>query len=172
MEMRERKSIVGAAKVSGYEEFSAVLEAVRAALAPLGGMQTFVSRGQKVLLKVNLVAPSAPDLAVTTHPSIVKATIRLVHECGGTVLVGDGPGVGDTLTAARTSGIAAVVAEEGAELVPFEETALYENMQNRLLKRIPLTKVLQDIDVRMSGNEYFRQLGENTLCADFTQVTA
>ncbi|MBQ6474423.1 MAG: DUF362 domain-containing protein [Victivallales bacterium] len=144
---KTEETVVAAARLESYAQFDAVLAALRSALSHLGGMSAFVKPGQRVLLKVNLVAPSAPDLAVTTHPSIVRAAIRLVREAGGLPRVGDGPGVGDTATAARVSGIAAVVEEEGAELVRFQDTALYDNAENAILKRLPLTSALQDTDV-------------------------
>ena len=106
--------------------------------------------GQTVLLKPNLVAPSHPDLAVTTHPAILRGVIRLVREAGGKVLVGDGPGVGDTKAAARGSGLLTVIEQEGAQLAAFNETKVYEEQDNRILKRLQLTKYLEQTDVLIS----------------------
>ena len=39
----------------------------------IGGIEKFVSPGQKVLLKPNLLGTFEPDKAVTTHPELVKA---------------------------------------------------------------------------------------------------
>lgn len=143
----EDKATVSICKLDNYTDSAAVLDAMRRGLVYFGGMDAFVRRGAKVLLKVNLVAPSHPDLAVTTHPEIVRGVIRLVKECGGICYVGDGPGVGDTLTAAKTSGIAQVVQEEGAELLDFRETAVFGNGNNRVAKHISLAKQLADMDV-------------------------
>jgi uncharacterized protein (DUF362 family)/NAD-dependent dihydropyrimidine dehydrogenase PreA subunit len=141
------KAKVSLARLDSYDSQEEVLSAVRRALEPLGGMSAFVSPGNRVLLKVNLVAPAKPDEAVTTHPAIVRAVIHLVKECGGTALVGDGPGVGDTKTAMQVSGILDVVREEGAEMVVFEETATYENSENILMPRLELTSHLRNCDV-------------------------
>ncbi|MBO4345661.1 MAG: DUF362 domain-containing protein [Victivallales bacterium] len=142
-----KKAIVSLAKLDGYDDFSRVELAMREALAPFGGMSAIVSPGQRVLLKPNLVAPSKPELAVTTHPAIVRAAIRLVKEVGGICFVGDGPGVGGTVNAARGSGLCDVAAEEGAEVLEFAETAVFENDGNRLLKRLELARQLKDMDV-------------------------
>ena len=143
----EKKAIVSLAKLDGYDDFSRVELAMREALEPFGGMSAIVSPGQRVLLKPNLVAPSKPELAVTTHPAIVRAAIRLVKEAGGICFVGDGPGVGGTVNAARGSGLCVVAAEEGAEVLEFAETAVFENDGNRLLKRLELARQLKDMDV-------------------------
>ena len=142
--MSSRVSIV---RLEGYDDQAVVDAAVRRALEPFGGMGRYVQSGKKVLLKVNLVAPSRPELAVTTHPAIVRAVIRLVKECGGICYVGDGPGVGSTRVAAEGSGLLPRIEEEGAQLLVFEDTAEYENADNRIMKRIPLVRQLGEMDV-------------------------
>ncbi|MBQ7650675.1 MAG: DUF362 domain-containing protein [Victivallales bacterium] len=142
-----RKATVSLVRLDAYEDQTQVDCAMREALAPFGGMGALVSPGQRVLLKPNLVAPLKPELAVTTHPAIVRAAVRLVREAGGICFVGDGPGVGGTVNAARGSGLCEVAAEEGAEILEFSETAVFENDENRLLKRLELARQLKDIDV-------------------------
>jgi len=99
-----------------------VAEALRELLAPPGGMGAFVRPGQRVLLKPNLLAGKDPDQAVTTHPEIVRAVIRLVQEAGGQVRVGDSPGIGSPAQVARKAGIQQVLDETGVELAPFTES--------------------------------------------------
>ena len=143
------RAIVGIGLSPDYN-YPAAEAAIRSSLAPFGGMGAFVKPGQKVLLKVNLVAPSSPALAVTTHPEVLRAVIRLVKEAGGIVFVGDGPGVGDTETAARVSGLTEVIDAEGASLLAFNEVAIYENLNNTIIKKLALTAHLKDMDVLIS----------------------
>ena len=60
-------------------------------LAPLGGMQRFVNKQEKVLLKVNLLSAKAPHKAVTTHPEFVRAVAEAVRGAGGEPYIGDSP---------------------------------------------------------------------------------
>jgi uncharacterized protein (DUF362 family)/Pyruvate/2-oxoacid:ferredoxin oxidoreductase delta subunit len=95
-------------------------------LAPLGGMRAFVSPGQRVMLKVNLLTKAEPDRAVTTHPALVRAVVRAVKSAGAAdVAIGDSPGGRTTAASARAlfdvSGMAAVAAEEGARLVLLDD---------------------------------------------------
>ena len=69
-----------------------VRQAVRAVLAPLGGIRQFVRPGMQVLLKPNLLSAADLDQAVTTHPALVRAVAELVRDAGGSVLIGDSPG--------------------------------------------------------------------------------
>jgi uncharacterized protein (DUF362 family)/ferredoxin len=91
-------------------------------LAPLGGIQAFVRPGQKVLLKPNLLSAKLPEKAVTTHPEVVRAVIRLVQQAGGVVAVGDSPGVGSPRQVAARCGILAIIEETGASFAPFSES--------------------------------------------------
>lgn len=62
------------------------IESIMDALAP----KSFA--GQKVLIKPNMVGPSAPELGHTTHPDIVRAVVQACLDRGAEVMVGDNPG--------------------------------------------------------------------------------
>lgn len=96
------------------------LAALKKLLEPLGGMGTFVKPGQKVLIKPNLLSGKSPEMAVTTHPEIVRAVIQLAQDAGGEISLGDSPGIGSPENVARKSGILTVVNETGCRFVPFE----------------------------------------------------
>ena len=96
-----------------------VRDALNKALDHLGGMSSFVSPGDRVLLKPNLLAPKAPEAAVTTHPEVVRAVALEVMEAGGKVYLGDSPGVGSLARVLKKTGIMPVVHELGIQVVPF-----------------------------------------------------
>src|SRR5450759_2875002 len=103
-----------------------VQRAVAEALAPLGGMAAFVSAGQRVFIKPNLLSKAEPERAVTTHPEVLRAVIREVKACGAaSVAVGDSPGGRNSPGSIRSvvdgCGLTAVCTEEGAELVLLDD---------------------------------------------------
>ncbi|WP_432822335.1 DUF362 domain-containing protein [Trichloromonas sp.] len=115
------KPLVSLRAATSYDR--AVIEAALVdLLAPLGGMEAFVRPGQKVLLKPNLLSAKAPEKAVTTHPEIVRAVIRMAQQAGGIVSVGDSPGVGSPRHVAARCGILEVIEETGATFAPFSES--------------------------------------------------
>ena len=69
--------------------------ATKTCLESLGGLKNYVSSGDIVLLKPNLLQASSPDKYITTHPAIVESVISLVKEVGGIPQVGDSPGAFD-----------------------------------------------------------------------------
>ena len=104
-----------------------IFASVKQAVDLLGGMHTFVKPGERVLIKPNLLKGKAPEAAVTTHPEIVRAVIRLVREAGGEPMVGDSPGMGDLRKVSEKAGILDVVNEEGATLVELDEVVQVRN---------------------------------------------
>ncbi|MDR0494047.1 MAG: DUF362 domain-containing protein, partial [Treponema sp.] len=59
----------------------------------LGGIAGFIKPAEKILLKPNLLNRAAPDRAVTTHPAVVEALIRLLLDNNHTsISYGDSPG--------------------------------------------------------------------------------
>jgi uncharacterized protein (DUF362 family) len=55
-----------------------IMSSVRRAVDLVGGIHAFVNSGERILLKPNLLKARPPDAAVTTHPEIVRAVIRLL----------------------------------------------------------------------------------------------
>lgn len=130
---------------------AAIDSAVRRAVDLLGGMAAFVQPGQRVLLKPNIVRAMEPELAATTHPTIVSAVARLVREAGGTPLIVESPG-GPANTAwvrnaFRKSGIAQAAAEAGAELNEDLTATQVPHPEGQLLRRLDLLQVATQGDV-------------------------
>lgn len=96
-----------------------VRDALNNVLDPLGGMRAFVKKGDRVLLKPNLLAPKPPGTAVCTHPQMVRAAAIGVMEAGGEVYLGDSPAVGSLGGVLKKAGIMDVADELGINLVPF-----------------------------------------------------
>jgi len=95
--------------------------AVRAAVGLLGGMERYVKPGMEVLIKPNMLMARTPARAVTTHPEVVRAVVRLVKEAGGRPSVGDSQAIGSFKKICEVTGIGAVAREEGARLVELSE---------------------------------------------------
>ncbi len=86
----------------------------------LGGIERFVSPGQKVLLKVNLVVGRPPGAAVTTHPLVLEKLIKIIQDVGASVIIGDSPGgiftAASLKKAYKKSGLLDIAKKTGAKL--------------------------------------------------------
>lgn len=124
-----------------------VMQAVRKSIDLLGGIKTFISHGQKVLLKPNMLTASAPERAVCTHPAVLKAALILVKEAGGIPYVGDSPAIGNTHKVAAKNGLAKVCQEMQVPLVNFDNPTEVQYPEGFICKRFVLDKAVLDADV-------------------------
>ena len=89
---------------------------LRLALDTLGGIETFIKKGDRVLLKVNAAFASPAMLSATTHPQIVSEMARLCYHAGAaSVIVTDNP-INDPTSCFGLTGIADSARSAGAEL--------------------------------------------------------
>jgi len=117
--------------------------AVRNTVDLLGGITCFVGPRSRVLVKPNLLMSKPPQCAITTHPEVVRAVIRILKEIDCKVIVGDGPSVWgqyieNVNEVYEITGIKKLCAEEDVELVNFNK--------RRMRDKFPLTTWLDDCD--------------------------
>lgn len=132
-------------------EYDRVLAAVRRSVDLLGGMGRYVHPGERVLLKPNLVRAFAPERAATTHPMVVAAVARLVHEAGGQPSILDSPGgpytPGLLRLAYRRTGMTQAAELGDAELITDTSTIEVSHPEGVILRRLDLVAPLAEADV-------------------------
>lgn len=96
-------------------------EITKAAIRSLGGMETFVSRGDVVVLKPNIGWDRVPQQAANTNPEVVKAVAELALDAGASKVVVTDVSCNEARRCFRRSGIAKAVESIGAEVVLPEE---------------------------------------------------
>jgi uncharacterized protein (DUF362 family)/Pyruvate/2-oxoacid:ferredoxin oxidoreductase delta subunit len=155
--MREMPSNFEDSQVSiiHCKDYSHSKSAISRSLELIGRLESIVSSGDRVLLKVNLLAPRPPEDAVTTHPAVVAVVIDIVKEAGGIPIVGDSAGMihpGATAEALEISGIQAIAAEKGAEIANFDTTGFEKvDVKNgKKLSSIYMAKPVLEADVVIS----------------------
>ena len=152
MESKPGTSQVSLVKCADYEE-ERVNCAVARSIELIGGMNQYVKPGDKVLLKVNLLAAGE---GVYTHPSVVKAVIGLVKDVGGVPIVSDTPGIlhagKGAVNAITDSGLKAVAEEAGVEAFQLETRGFVEVLVpgGKKLKSIYVAKTALEADVIIS----------------------
>ena len=153
-ERRDRPS-VSLVRCATYDYDSLTVDAsVRKAVDLLGGISEHVKSGERILIKPNMLAARRPDQAVTTHPEVMRATIRLVKEAGGIPVVGDSPAGPSTERILRhladRTGISEVCAQEEVPFALFTEYETVAYDDGKVAKTFDLTKTLQEVDAVIS----------------------
>lgn len=93
------------------------VKTINRALQALGGLDRFIKKGDRVLLKVNAAFASPPALGATAHPQLIAEVARLCLNIGAeSVVVTDNP-INDPQSCFRLSGIAQAARSAGARVV-------------------------------------------------------
>lgn len=149
--MMARVSIVKGPRGPSFDEIQGM---IRRAVGLLGGMSYFVSPGDRVALKPNIVTGRLSGRGVTTDPMVLEALVRMAYEAGaGEVLIVEGAGYGSpTPEAFKLSGVMEMAERTGAGIVDVDEDQLVEvAVPNPLvLDKIKVSKSFYEADVKVN----------------------
>ncbi|MGD9037054.1 MAG: DUF362 domain-containing protein [Syntrophobacterales bacterium] len=90
---------------------------VRRAFDAMGGIETYIHKGDRVLLKVNAAFATPPILSATTNPQLVAEVAHLCNKAGASsVVVTDNP-INDPASCFSLTGIADAARSQGAKVL-------------------------------------------------------
>ncbi len=137
-------------KCADYQ-YENVKEVIKSLFDSLGGIEKYVKKGTKVVLKPNLIMKKRPEEAATTHPTIIQAVSEMVINAGGTVTIADSPG--GLYSEKRLKGVYSACGAEkaaknsGARLNFDLDEVDIPVPGGKYLKRVTVIKPLVDADV-------------------------
>ncbi len=92
-------------------------QTITKAFESLGGIESFIKKGDKVLIKVNAAFATPPDFCATTHPDLVKQVVKLCLKAGASeVRVTDNP-INNPGSCFQLTGIAEAAENAGGKLI-------------------------------------------------------
>jgi uncharacterized protein (DUF362 family)/Pyruvate/2-oxoacid:ferredoxin oxidoreductase delta subunit len=138
---------VAAVKTEGYED-DGVQRSLESGLDLIGALDE--SRCRNLLVKPNCLSPKSPSQCVTTHPSVVKAVVRVMKERCDAIIVGDQPGSAHGERALEVSGIKRVCEEEGVLATTFEGRGYEPVTVSEMLGECYFAKAYLDADLVIS----------------------
>lgn len=151
LDVAASNKIVSLVKCDHYERQS-VLKGVGAAIDLLGGLDTLVSPGQRIVVKPNLLRASDVERHVTTHPEVVHAICRLLADRRCEILIADSPGGGTPYTeralkkSYQSAKLDEVAADTGARLNFDLSSRNVPAPNGKLIKRFDIIKPVLDAD--------------------------
>ncbi|HQY62119.1 MAG: DUF362 domain-containing protein [Myxococcales bacterium] len=129
------------------DENASADDVVRRAVAALGGMKRFVSRGDVVVVKPNIGWDRMPIHAANTNPDVVGTVVQLAFEAGAKrVVVADGS-CNDPDRCFQRSGIWRKAHSLGAEVVlPLQHRFRSTRIRGEVLDEWPIFTTLVEAD--------------------------
>jgi uncharacterized protein (DUF362 family) len=116
----------------------------------LGGMGTFVQKGQKVLVKPNIGWDVTPELGANTNPLLVKRIIEHCFKAGAKEVYVFDHTCDNWVNCYKTSGIEKAAKSAGAKVVPGGSESYYHDIQipgGTILKSAKVHELLLETDV-------------------------
>lgn len=144
-----KKMKVAVVKAENYQS-QTVDTAVNKAVELLGGWEKYIQKGDKVLIKPNMLTAASPEKAVTTHPEVVRAIIKAVKSLGAYPSVADSPGVSNVKKTALKTGIWQVCEDENVPFIIWEKSKEYPCPEGKFVKHFELADTISDFDKLIS----------------------
>ncbi|MFC1481671.1 DUF362 domain-containing protein [Candidatus Neomarinimicrobiota bacterium] len=121
---------------------------VQAAVAAFGGLQTFISKGDKVVIKPNIGWDRAPAYAANTNPDLVAEVVRLCLAAGARQIKVLDHSTNNAIRSYRNSQIEAKAKAAGAKIVQVREQRFRDvNLpEGKVLKSWPIYGEYLDAD--------------------------
>jgi uncharacterized protein (DUF362 family) len=116
----------------------------------LGGMGTYVKKGQKVLVKPNIGWDQTPEYAATTNPALVKRIIEHCFRVGAKEVYVFDHTCDNWVNCYKNSGLEKVSRDAGAKVVPGNSEGYYHEVSvpgAKVLGSMKIHQLLLDTDV-------------------------
>ena len=118
---------------------------LQAAMAPLGGMNRFVKKGQRVVIKANIAWARTPEQACTNNPDLLMALIKMCYDSGAKrVAVWDHTCDNYQFCFSR-SGLKEAAQKAGAEIFSGHGRNFYKQVQVPKGKKLKTTELIRDV---------------------------
>lgn len=135
----------------GKYDLQEIYEKMKQGLELLGGIETFLKKDERILLKPNLLKKADISQAVITHPAVVGAFGKILKEYGyEDVFLSDSCGHGSTAKNIRGTGMEEILQELEIPAIDFTEGVKVSYPEGVQAKEFILPKELLEADAVVS----------------------
>lgn len=115
-------------------------------LQELGGMDSLIRPGDRVLLKPNMLSARPVAKRITTDPMVVRIIARMVLDCGAKPFIGDSPGIEPFPQVAKASGIAEIGEELGIPVIELDDPVPLNRNDDTRFRNIEISSKVIEAD--------------------------
>jgi len=103
-------------------------------------------KDKRVCLKPNLLMPSSPERAVTTHPELFRAVAEIVHDYTRSIIIIESPNFFPLKSTIKKAGLAPIVNDLEIEVADITVTKALQFPSAHRYKSIDISKAFFDVD--------------------------
>lgn len=120
---------------------------VKAAVDRMGGIERYISPGDRVVIKPNVAWDRLPEQAANTNPEVVAAIVRVVMEARPASVTVTDVSLNDPYRCFARSGIEKAAQEAGAKIwIPSQGDFRLADLKGDLLKVWPVSRAFLEAD--------------------------
>lgn len=145
--MTDEKALskVALVRCESYDE-GVVLAAVENGIELIGGISQFITSGESIVMKPNVLIGSNPEKCIVTHPSVFRATGKVLQEAGAIVSYGDSSGFGSCEYNLHKSGLKKIGDSMGFHLADFDNGRRVSHPDSLLIRSFIIASGALDAD--------------------------
>lgn len=130
--------------------YEKVRETIVKSIENIGGIDKYINKGDRVLLKANLILKKRPEEAATTNPIFVRAVADILIKYGAKVVIGDSPGgvfkESRMRNIYKSTGMTEAANNTGSQLNCNLKSTIIDNPEGKILRKIVVTDMINDVD--------------------------
>lgn len=117
----------------------------QAGIKAMGGMEKFVKKGAKVVIKPNIAWTQPPEYAANTNPELVAAIVRDAFKAGAKAVIVFDHSCDNGPDCYRVSGIAAAATGAGAEVLHATDRSTYRKVEKKEAQALTSAEVFSAV---------------------------
>lgn len=146
----DKKSKVIVLRCDDYDE-EKIYTLLKIGLDQLGGLESFINKEEKILLKPNLLKKAEVEKAVITHPAVVGAFARILREEEyENIVLADSCGHGTTRQVIQGTGMDTCLEKYQIPAIDYTKGVHVDNPEGTQAKEFILPKELLEADCVIS----------------------
>jgi len=123
-----------------------IYSSLKTGIEELGGLETYLRKDEKILVKPNFIAVSENDRPITTHKSVIAGFLRILEENNyHNVLCGDSPAVSSSQAVMNSIGLSEKDFH-GAVFAPMNEEVTAKYPDGTAAKEFPFAREVVEAD--------------------------
>lgn len=143
------KSKVAIVRCNSYDP-DEVYQALSRALKLLGGIDKFIDKKDRILLKPNLLMGADPAKCISTHPAVLEAIIKILKENNyKKVTYGDSPSRGNSEKEAEKAGLKQIADKHKIKHADFSSSEKVRFKKGSIAKSFMLAKNLPEAIINL-----------------------
>jgi len=107
----------------------------------------FPWKGNRVVIKPNILGPAPPAKGITTHPELIRAVVQCLKKREAFCRVGDNPGLHGYAANERCARISGIFEAANGCFVNFAKETVQVAVQSRFIKKLVISQPILDADL-------------------------